>query len=96
MGNKRREHYWYVEPLDTHTNEVFSRILPPQNAKGQIQTNKGKRNLWLCASFGDVVLFRESREQIKISFGVFVQEGRNGAIRERTKLFARKKSRPQA
>ena len=65
---------WYIEPLDSYTNRVFSDSLPAEAAHEQKLCADGKsRNLWSSAHLM-VQRFEDSRVTLKLRFRVFVQE----------------------
>ncbi len=68
---------WYFFPKDDHTNEVFARSLPAENALvGQKCEDGKKRDLWRC-DYGFVARIKGSNS---LRYDVFRQEG-NGKIR---------------
>lgn len=81
MATRHREYFWYLEPLDSHTNEVIGKYLwEDENAETSRLCADGiRRNLWRC-QWCDVERFQNSRQDLKLKFKVFVQEGQ-GQIR---------------
>ncbi len=83
---KARIYAWFVEPSDSHTNEVFSREISEENLNRDIVCeDRRRRTLWACDN-QTVSMFWRSRQDLKIRFKIFCQEG-NGKIRECTFLF---------
>jgi len=83
---KKREHEWFLEPRDSHTNEVLSRNLSAEDFSEAMLCSDGKtRPLWRCPS-GLVFFLWRSRQNLKIRFSIFSQEGK-GKIRRCTFLF---------
>ena len=78
---RERVYYWYVEPLDSHTNTVISGHLPTDEICQGILCGDGKqRDLWLC-NRGLISRLKRSKRDLNLSFRVFVKEGDNGPIR---------------
>jgi hypothetical protein len=77
---KNRLYHWLVEPLDAHTNEVFSRELPAEDALREVRDSKNvPRNLWRVSRML-LGIFRKSRKDLNLKFRIYSQEG-NGQIR---------------
>jgi len=74
--------FWYLEPFDSDTNRICSENLAGEDVVVNIRCADGKRhNLWRCNHF-EVQRFEDCRNQLRLRFRVFVQQGRCGAIRE--------------
>lgn len=89
MARKERTYTWYLEPKGdiARTNEVLARNIGEENAlEGVICADRQQRNLWRCPS-GMVFMLWNSRQTLRISFGIFCQEG-NGKIRRATRWYA--------
>ncbi len=84
----KQSYQWFLEPRNSHTNEVLSNALDGQeNFYNNISCADGKRrNLWLCPS-GLVFMFWRSRSNLKIRFRIFNRQGEKGKIRDCTFLF---------
>ncbi len=88
---------WYLEPLDSHINEVLARELPEECFARDMLCDDGQaRNLWLCPS--KLVYFLwQSKITLGINFRIFNAGGRGGRIeskpRELTFLFKILRSR---
>lgn len=88
---KARIYTWFLEPSDSHTNEVFSREISEENLNRDIVCGDGRRRtLWVC-DVQTVSMFWRSRQDLKIRFKIFCQEG-HGKPRECTFLFYKRKS----
>lgn len=87
-------YFWYVEPSDSHTNEVFSRELPHRDCSREVVDAKGKRhNLWECPP-ETVAQFVNSREDQHLMFRIFnrpVYKKGLGKLRNCGFLFFRKR-----
>lgn len=69
---KESQHIWYVEPLNSHTNEVFSKELPHENFQRGVRCADNKiHNLWICPDFQAVQSFWDSRTDLSLKFRVF-------------------------
>ena len=91
---KQREYTWYLEPRGdvAFTNELLGKNLGEENAlQGVVCSDNKKRNLWRCPS-GMVFTLYQSRKTMRISFGIFCQEGK-GQIRRVTKWYGNGKKR---
>lgn len=63
-----RKYTWYIEPLDSRTNETISQELPVQNfSRGIICENKQTHNLWGC-SYIIMFAFVKSKLQLGLNF----------------------------
>lgn len=91
---KERNYLWYVEPLNSHTNGVFSRMDELRDATnyGIRCSDRRPRNLYLCDSRQTVQSLWDSREDQHLDlriYNAFIPKGgsRNAKIRECTFLF---------
>lgn len=76
----RIKYQWFVEPLDSLTNETISRELTEENClRGALCADGKKRNLWSC-DYSLISKLRRSRK-IGLKFNVFVRQG-GGKIRQ--------------
>ncbi len=77
---------WYIEPQDSHTNEVMASNLDEENALRDVLCADDRRhNLWQCPS-GILFMLVRSRIDMNIKFKIFGRQG-NGKIRDKTFLF---------
>ena len=86
---KKRNYSWFIEPRDSHTNEVLARELTEDDFKKGVLCVDGRHNLWQCP-WDFVRNLIKSRKTLKVNFKVFNQQG-NGAIREC--MFLKKKEK---
>lgn len=71
MGHKKTE--WFVEPMDTATNDAFRQIIPEENVFLDIEDTNGKpHNVWQC-SFDQLKFFWQSRQSSGLDFKVFTR-----------------------
>lgn len=78
LEKKRREYRWFVEPMDSHTNQVIAQIVCEENLHMDKLCGDGeRRNLWEMPH--KIVQMLEGERSLR--FGVFVQRG-GGAIRK--------------
>jgi hypothetical protein len=85
-------HYvWFIEPLNSYTNEVISRMTDAEDFLRGILCGDGKsRNFWRC-SFEVVSCLRKSRgTDHNLDFNVFNKCG-DGKIRDCIRWFKRKR-----
>ncbi|NQV88526.1 MAG: hypothetical protein HQ402_03160 [Parcubacteria group bacterium] len=83
LAKKRKKAicYWYVEPLNAHTNEVIGKNLDPnEDCENLLCADGEHRNLWRCA-YPFVARIQKSKASLKLIFKVFNQEGSHGRIR---------------
>lgn len=72
---------WFIEPLDSFTNEVISRELPEENCSRETLCADGKkRNLWRCG-YALISQLKRSKKYSNLKFRVFVRQG-GGKIRQ--------------
>jgi hypothetical protein len=77
----KREYMWFIEPLDSATNEALSRELSEEKFCREIICGDGKkRNLWGCR-WEFVYSFKMSKSASGFRFKVFNRRG-GGKIRE--------------
>ena len=82
MGDRHRMYTWYVEPLDSYTNQVVATRISEENAHDGIRCEDGiSRNLWEC-SHSFIAELKRSQEDLGVRFKVFCREGKSGAVRE--------------
>jgi len=103
---KQTEYTWYIEPLDAHTNQVFSRELEPEDALREVKvidrkknkkTNKfenfeRKANIWRCQS-KKITAFSNSRNTSNLFFKIFSQKGKD-KIRIYTPWWGKRQQKP--
>lgn len=76
--------FWYMEPLDTHTNEMFAQNIPGNDTCPQKMCGDGvRRDLWRC-SRKELHRFDEDRNEKGLSFQSYSQNGPHGQIRPYT------------
>lgn len=84
------EYTWYIEPLDSDTNQTISRQLTEsaeENFSPKIVCGDGKqRNLWRC-SYEFALSFVRSKDSLELKFKVWGKTGRHGKITKKTFLF---------
>ena len=80
------EYVWYLEPLDSSTNEVISRVLAEDDFVGEFATDRGKRQLWQCP-IALIPVFVDSQESLKLKFRVYNRKNSGGRVRDVTFLF---------
>lgn len=85
---KERSYRWYVEPLDSHTNEVIGRYDRFHDEIfclfGVICDDGKKHDLWECESRSTLTKIENSKRELNLHFSIWVQEGRHGVIRRWT------------
>ena len=68
---RKREYVWFIEPLDSATNEVLSREIRGERfCREAICEDGKKRNLWVC-SWSFVSAFKKSKSALALKFKVF-------------------------
>jgi hypothetical protein len=83
----KRIYEWFLEPNDSHTNEVISRNVGAENIMEDVLcADNQRRNLWRCPSKKVFMLWR-SRSDLRIKFRIFSRELPNGGIRDCTIAF---------
>ncbi|MBU2545359.1 hypothetical protein KKC65_02825 [Patescibacteria group bacterium] len=85
---EKREYFWYVQPLDSHTNEVVSAQLPE---KSEDSFSK-KGSLWEC-SIEFVTSLYASRADFNLKFEIWGKQGHQGKMTKKTFLFKPKNKR---
>lgn len=92
MGKTR--FFWFVEPLDSHTNEVFARELIHLDCYCNVVDDKRNRHsVWEC-SLEMLEYFCRSRRDQNLRFNVFARPRYNryvGPLRNCNFLFFRKR-----
>lgn len=87
----KREYIWFVEPLDSDTNEVISQQPTENNFNSGIVCADGQRhNLWTC-SYQLATSLTKSKKSLDLHFKIWGKEGRCEKIRDKTFLFNRKR-----
>ena len=85
-----REYIWFIEPLNSDTNEVIAQQLAESNFNEAIVCVDGKRhNLWTCSNQFAMSLVK-SKESLDLHFKIWGKQGRHGKIRDKTFLFSKK------
>jgi len=89
MINQRYD--WFIEPQDSHTNNIFSQNIDEENyMEGVICADGQRRNLWRCR-INLISYFWRSRNDLEIRFKIFNRELLYGKIRDCTFLFKKRK-----
>ena len=87
---KKKKYRWFIQPLDSHTNQVLAAEITEENLRRDVVCgDHKKRNLWQC-EYPMVNYLMKSRSALKIRFRVFVQAG-EGVVREWNLTRRRKK-----
>ena len=87
-----REYTWFLEPLDSHTNEAISREVDENSSKRDVLcSDKKKRDLWECLYSG-LTKFRRSKTQLSLKFQVWRRKGA-GAVTPWPPVATKKKNR---
>ena len=85
-----REYIWFIEPLNSDTNEVIAEQLPASDFNREIVCVDGRNhNLWKC-SHQFAMSSVESKESFNLHFKIWGKQGRHGKIRDKTFLFSKK------
>ncbi len=88
-----KEYIWYIEPLDSDTNETISQELPVQNfSRGIICQDEKTHNLWEC-SYNFAYAFFRSRRTLDLRFNVYNKKSRHGQIRRCDFLFIKSRKK---
>ncbi len=91
----KSQYIWFVEPLNSNTNEVVARQLAENNFCSEIVCADGKRhNLWTCSN-QFVISLVESEKSFNLHFKIWGKQGRHGKIRDKTFLFSKKQKKRQ-
>jgi len=89
------EYIWFIEPLNSDTNEVIAQQLAKSNFNSQIICADGrKHNLWTCSN-QFAMSSVESKESFNLHFKIWGKQGRHGKICDKTFLFSKKWKRRQ-
>lgn len=76
-----RNYFWYVQPLDSRTNEVFSR--DPRLDIACLKGQKMPENMYLAPDRSTVQQYWNSRNDLNIRFEIFgAQEPRREGTRD--------------
>lgn len=93
----KKQHTWYIEPKNAHTNEVIARMHQSGDNRFEEDTltdvlcsDDAHHNLWRIASFDQALFLWKSRYDLK--FEIFAQQGK-GQIRNVTNVLFRKERR---
>ncbi len=90
-----REYIWFIEPLNSDTNEVIALQLEKENFNSEIVcADKRRHNLWTCSNQFAMSL-TESKESFNLHFKIWGKQGRPGKIRDKTFLFSKKWKKTQ-
>lgn len=82
MKTVKKEYFWYVQPLDSHTNKVIAGQLPEMSE----DSFRKKGNLWEC-SLEFVTSLYASKADFDLKFKIWGKQGHHGKITEKTFLF---------
>jgi len=75
-----QDYSWYVEPLDSHTNEVLARELD-DCWSDELKDGDGRfHQVWRCPDYSFITRLRQSRDNLQIDFVIYSRKG-NGPIR---------------
>lgn len=87
MAGKKVEYLWFVEPLDSETNNVFAETIGDDSdySVGVICNDGSRHNLWRCP-WKLVYAFQRARRQKGLHFRIF-NSTNGGKIRECTFLY---------
>lgn len=92
MAKLRRKvrYEWFIESLDSHTNEVIMRECPAEETLRKVLCGDGaSRDLVRCG-YELIAKLIKSEFDLNIRFRIFNRLGRNGKIRDTTSVFKRK------
>ncbi|MFC1594980.1 hypothetical protein ACFL3E_00950 [Patescibacteria group bacterium] len=90
--NAMRNYRWYIEPFDSHTNEVISKELPEETFLRDFPDEHGKtHNVWPC-NHQFVALMQRNQKQQSLMFRIFNSEG-GGKMRKVTFPFSKRKKK---
>jgi len=91
MPRQTREYTWYVEPLDTQTNEVIAREAQSHGLMEERELrpegSKNPLNMWRCQHLF-IERLERSKKQLGIRFKIYNREG-SGQLRQ--VIFSKKK-----
>lgn len=79
---------WFIEPKDSHTNEVIARRLAELNeiadsANQIIEDDKGiEHSVYQVKNHQRILEFCKSRKQFQLKFNVFTRTGINAPLKE--------------
>lgn len=84
MSKKGRVYKWFIEPLNTHTNEIIARnqeFLSDEHVIDGVKCADGRfHRLWGCVNYDFVAKLYKSRTHLGAIFKIWHQEG-HGKIR---------------
>jgi len=85
-----RIYVWYVEPLDSHTNEVIAKqLIAISLCCTEVCADRKRHELWTCSHQFAMSLVK-SKEDLNLRLKIWGKEGRNGKIHDKTFLFSEK------
>ena len=70
---KKKEYTWYVEPLDSNTNQAIAELVDAEDFCS-------KSHLWRC-DIGIVLALKRSMKSLNLKFKLYNQQGK-GQVRE--------------
>ena len=89
----RKERNWYIFTNDSHTNEVISMELPPEDTVDGVKCFDGvSRKLWKCDG-AFVTKMQRNKKQQGLHFEVFKKEGKYGSIKKCSFLDNKRKAK---
>lgn len=89
---EKRVYTWFLEPLDSQTNQAIAGEVPESNLNRGMRCADGRpHNLWEC-SYKIVAFFWKSKEKMGLRFKIYVKEG-GGKIRDGSFLFKKRRRR---
>jgi len=71
--------YWYVEPLDSHTNKVMQSYL---DNPVEMELELKKRVKAYEVSYSSISRLKESKKDLHLSFKIYNKRGKYGQVRE--------------
>lgn len=71
--SSERNYYWYLKPLDSHTNEVIANLPDAVFEEGVLCQDGKRRAMWQCPR-ELVASLNRSRRNLNLNFTVFVRE----------------------
>jgi len=81
----KAEVFWFVEPLDAHTNEVISKeaVSYGLSEERNLRPRNGERplNMWRCRHLF-IERLKGSKRDLDLRFRVYSQRGPSGPLRE--------------
>ncbi len=87
-----REYTWFIEPLDSHTNQIIAQELINKDFGRESFCEDGKEhNLWVCP-LDFIKFFCKSKKDFNLKFNVYNKRGQ-GKIRKCKFLFIKPKKK---